>query len=208
MKYTMFLPVLLSSYGLLGQDISKPAIRGELELPVQLGNRDFKNFTESVVNLDICFQYPLIGGFGIGVGGKGAFHSVNAGGDIYRGVGYLKAFYDHRLSESTLFETSVKVGGAMYSHQADACSGSNSQEAAHFDFGLALHFFANEFTSFGITLGYEIDGAAYGSELVCSNAANELYTNEGGNYRFLNIGLGFNVLLGSRPASGPGNVFD
>jgi hypothetical protein len=206
-KAVLGISILLSGVAMT-QDLGSPSVRGELELPVQLGNRDFKNFTESVLNMDLSFNYPIADGFGLGVGGKGGFHTLNIGGDIYRGVGYVKAYFDNRLGPSTLLETSFKYGRAFYFHQADACNETKEQEGNHFDLGVALHFFANEFTSFGLSIGYEIDSASFGSDLVCATGSSELYSNTGGNYKYLNIGLGFNVLFGKRPANGPGNAFD
>lgn len=191
-----------------GQDLNAFSLRGELELPVQLGNSDFKNFTESIFNFDLSFQAPIKQGFGAGIGGKGSLTTVNAEGEIYRGVLYVKAFRDNQLGRYTFLETSFKFGRAVYIHDAASCGERKSQTANHMDFGVALNFFANDFTSFGITFGYEIDGASFGPEWVCANETVELYSLKEGNYKYLNIGLGFNVLFGERPQIGPGDVFD
>ncbi len=203
MKKLILIILSLSAFICNGQNLQNFSFRGEIELPIQLSNDDFKNFTESVINLDLGVQYPIWNGLGLGIGGKGALNSLNRGGDIFRSVVYGKAFYEKLIGPATLFEANMKVGLSTYHFQIPDCP-DQTQQTGHFDPSVSLHFFANDYTSFGMTVGYEIDTGNYGPELVCANPDQELYSLTTGFYRYLSFGLGFNILFGERTGSGRG----
>lgn len=189
-----------------GQELGKPSLRGDIEVPLQLGNTDWRNFTEGIVAVDLCFNYPIVSGVGIGAGAKGSFTVLERGGDIFRSGFYGKVFYESMLGPSTMFEGSIKTGVMQYSFFAEGCP-KQTLSAFHADPSVALHFFANEFTSFGFTLGYEIDAAEFTPELVCDDPNVQLYSLDGGYFRHITFGLAFNVLFGERPSNN-GGVFN
>ncbi|MBX2971659.1 MAG: hypothetical protein KF797_01015, partial [Flavobacteriales bacterium] len=102
-------------------DVS-PTIKGNLILPVPLGNPLFEAATESVGQVDGLIQFPVHKGLGIGVGGKMTWFQINeralapfvTTGEIRRLSLYGKVAYEKYTGERTFYELNMRVGSTTY----------------------------------------------------------------------------------------------
>ena len=109
-------------------DIS-PTLKGNLNLPVPLGNPLFESATESVGQLDAVVQFPLCKGLGMGGGAKMTWFSINeralapvvTSGEIRRSAFYGKIQYEAFTGPRTFYELNARFGTATYTFDCPTC---------------------------------------------------------------------------------------
>lgn len=193
-------------------DVSS-TIKGNLILPVPLGNPLFEAVTESVGQVDGLIQFPVYKGLGVGVGGKMTWFQVNeralapivTTGEIRRLALYGKLSYERYTGERTFYELNARVGSSTYWFDCPTC-GDSRAGGFHWGMGAGWYLHATDNLAFGLTLGYERDAHTFG--------ATDLGLTEGFPGRpdrlekrpmqYLIVGMGFSTRLRKAPDSGPG----
>lgn len=178
----------------------KPTAQGTMVLPTQLGNKVFDRLTSPLGELDLCVQFPLWKGFGLGIGGKAmgwelkktTFTQLNTQGDAGRMTWYLKAQYAHYTSPITFYEINGKVGSSSWKWDCATCEEDIRQSGLHWSASGGYYVHATANLAFGITVGYEADAANFSPEVICLDEFPG-YTERGGPYNFLTVGLGFST---------------
>ncbi len=193
-------------------DVSS-TIKGNLILPVPLGNPLFEAVTESVGQVDGLIQFPIYKGLGIGVGGKMTWFQINeralaplvTSGEIRRLALYGKVSYERYTSERTFYELNARVGSSSYWFDCPTC-GDKPRSSLHWGIGTGYYIHASENLAFGLTLGYEKDGITFGAPDLGLDEGfpgrPERY--EARQTQYLVIGMGFSTRLRKAPDSGPG----
>jgi len=193
-------------------DVSS-TIKGNLILPVPLGNPLFESSTESVGQLDGCFQIPLAKGLGIGVGGKMTWFTINeralapfvSSGEIRRSAFYGKMQLERYTGPRTFYELSARVGAATYAFDCSTCNDASRRTVLHWGIGTGYYIHATDNLSFGLTLGYERDATTFAAQdLGLENFPGRPELQEKRQFQYLVIGMGFSTRLRRSPESGPG----
>ena len=193
-------------------DVS-PTLKGNLNLPVPLGNPLFESATESVGQLDAVVQFPLYKGLGMGVGGKMTWFSINeralapfvTSGEIRRTAFYGKLQYEQFTGERTFYEVNARFGTSSYIFDCPTCGDDNRRTAFHWGFGTGYYLQATDNLAFGLTLGYETDGIRFGAaDLGLESFPGKIELTEAHNFQYLVIGMGFSTRFRKAPDSGPG----
>lgn len=214
----LFLSALaLLSFGVRAQkkerlpDISS-TIKGNLILPVPLGNPLFEAVTESVGQIDGLIQFPVYKGLGLGVGGKMTWFQINeralapfvTTGEIRKLTLYGKLSYERYTSERTFYEVNARVGSAKYWFDCPTCGGAQ-RSGLHWGVGTGYYIHASDNLAFGLTLGYETDGITFGApDLGLEGFPGRPEVYEARPAQYLVIGMGFSTRLRKAPDSGPG----
>lgn len=193
-------------------DVSS-TIKGNLILPVPLGNPLFEAVTESVGQVDGLIQFPVYKGLGLGVGGKMTWFAINeralapvvTSGEIRKLSLYGKLAYEQYTSERTFYELNARVGNTTYWFDCPTCGGAQ-RSGLHWGIGTGYYIHATDNLAFGLTLGYERDGITFGS---ADLGLEEGFPGrpervESRQTQYLVIGMGFSTRLRKAPDSGPG----
>ncbi len=193
-------------------DVSS-TIKGNLILPVPLGNPLFEAVTESVGQVDGLIQFPVSKGLGLGVGGKMTWFQVNeralapvvTTGEIRRLSLYGKVAYEQYTGERTFYELNARVGSSTYQFDCPTC-GDRKRQALHWGIGTGYYIHATDNLAFGLTLGYERDGLTFGSDDLglAEGFPGRPERLEARQMQYLVIGMGFSTRLRRSPDSGPG----
>lgn len=193
-------------------DISS-TIKGNLILPVPLGNPLFEAVTESVGQIDGLIQFPVYKGLGLGAGAKMTWFQINeralaplvTTGEIRRLAFYGKVAYEQYTSERTFYELNARFGSSTYWFDCPTCGGSQ-RSGLYWGVGTGYYIHASDNLAFGLTLGYETDGLTFGApDLGLTEGfpgRPERY--EARQMQYLVIGMGFSTRLRKAPDSGPG----
>lgn len=193
-------------------DVS-PTLKGNLNLPVPLGNPLFESATESVGQLDAVVQFPLYKGLGIGAGGRMTWFSINeralapvvTSGEIRRSAFYGKVQYEAFTGPRTFYELNARFGSATYAFDCTTCGDVANRTAFHWGFGTGYYLQATDNLAFGLTLGYETDGIRFGAaDLGLESFPGKTELTEAHNFQYLVVGMGFSTRFRKAPDSGPG----
>lgn len=193
-------------------DVSS-TIKGNLILPVPLGNPLFEAVTESVGQVDGLIQFPVYKGLGVGVGGKMTWFQVNeralapivTTGEIRRLALYGKLAYERYTGERTFYELNARVGSSTYWFDCPTCGGSRSG-GFHWGIGTGWYLHATDNLAFGLTLGYERDTHTFGAADLglTEGFPGRPERMEARPMQYLLVGMGFSTRLRKAPDSGPG----
>jgi hypothetical protein len=180
----------------------KPTAQGMLILPLQLRNPLFDRLTVPLGEVDLTVQFPLVKGFGLGVGAKGqwwemrerAFSLLATNGHAQRFTYYGKAQYQQYISEKVFYELNAKVGYSnwRWDNVDTVCADIIKQNGLHYAFQAGMFVHASKNLAFGVTLGYERDMAEFSPAVICAESFPG-FTDTGAPYRFLTVGLGFST---------------
>lgn len=193
-------------------DVSS-TLKGNLILPVPLGNPLFESVTESVGQLDAVIQFPITKGLGIGAGAKMTWFSINeralapivTSGEIRRLAFYGKVAYERYTSDRTFYEVNARAGTSTYAFDCPTCR-DNRSTGLHWGIGTGYYIHASDNLAFGLTLGYETDGITFGApDLGLEDGfPGRPERFEARQTQYLIIGMGFSTRLRKAPDSGQG----
>ncbi len=203
MRFVSCLLLLMPGLAALGQGRTpeqKPTFQGMFGLPVQLGNPVFDRLTTPFGKLEGALQFPLIGGLGVGGGvsimlwdlQERAFSQFLLQGEARRSVMYGKLQYASYTSAKTFYELSVSLGRSKWTWDRSACAERYEQAGFHWGTAMGYYVHASKNLAFGLTVGYEQDATEFSSAVICEPFFPG-YTDTGGRYRFLTVGLGFST---------------
>ncbi len=187
--------------------------KGNLNLPVPLGNPLFEAVTESVGQLDGVIQFPLKKGLGIGIGGRMTWFGINeralaptvTSGEIRRSAFYGKVQYEQYTGPRTFYELNARFGVSNYTFDCPTCGSSQQKGLFHWGIGTGYYINATDNLAFGLTLGYEHDGGVFGaSDLGLESFPGRPELQEKRNYQYLVIGMGFSTRFRKAAREGPG----
>lgn len=193
-------------------DVSS-TIKGDLVLPVPLGNPLFESVTESVGQIGGTLQFPVSKGLGFGAGARMTWFSINeralapvvTSGEIRRLAWYGKVQYEQYTGERTFYELNGRVGMARYSFDCPTCTTGTDRSALHWGIGTGYYIHASDNLAFGLTLGYETDDITFGArDLGLEGFPGRPEVEEARQTQYLVIGMGFSTRLRKAPDSGPG----
>lgn len=178
----------------------KPTFQGLLILPTQLRNPLFGRLTAPLGELDGSFQLPIRSGWGVGVGGKmmwwelqeHAFSQLSTIGDARRATWYGKLQYARYTGPRTFYELNLKAGMSYWAWDCSTCAEVVKQTGFHWGANAGYFVHATDNLAFGLILGYETDAADFSPAVICQEEFPG-YTDRGGTYRFLTVGLGFST---------------
>ncbi len=217
-KTTITLLLALSTTALIAQrkerlpDVSS-TLKGNLILPVPLGNPLFEGVTESVGQLDGVVQFPLMKGLGIGVGAKMTWFTINEralapeviSGEIRRSGFYGKLQYEQFTGPRNFYELSARFGSATYAFDCTTCTDDATRTVFNWGLGASYYIHATDNLAFGLILGYDRDATVFGAAdlgLPSFPGRNELQENR--NMQYFLVGMGFSTRFRKAPDSGPG----
>lgn len=178
----------------------KPTAQGMLVLPTQMGNPLFDRLTSPLGELDLSVQVPLKYGLGVGVGGrimawelkKNAFSQISTLGEARRLAFYGKVQYARYTGPKTFYEINGKLGTSTWTWDCSTCEENVKQQGLHWSGTAGYFVHATDNLAFGITVGYESDATEFSPEVICQDEFPG-YTDRGGPYHFLVVGLGFST---------------
>ncbi|MBK9627849.1 MAG: hypothetical protein IPO56_09160 [Flavobacteriales bacterium] len=193
-------------------DVSS-TLKGNLILPVPLGNPLLESVTESVGQLDAALQFPIAKGFGLGFGGKMTWFTINeralapvvTSGEIRRAAFYGKLDLEQYTGERTFYELNLRMGVAMYNFDCSTCPDGGKDPVLHWGIGTGYYVHATDNLAFGLTLGYETDGMTFGApDLGLEGFPGRPDHYETRRIQYLIIGMGFSTRLRKAPDNGRG----
>lgn len=183
-------------------DVSS-TVKGDLVMPIPLGNPLFNSVTESVGQIGGTFQLPLHKGFGIGLGGnitwftlkERALNPFILSGDVRRMVGYGKLQYEAYTGERTFYELSLRGGMSIYDFDCSTCAGQRDP-VLYWSLQAGYYIHATDNLAFGLLIGYDNQRARFDAEdLGLENFPGRRETAESRSYQNLLFGLGFSTRL-------------
>lgn len=183
-------------------DVSS-TVKGDLVMPVPLGNPLFNSVTESVGQLGATFQLPVYKGLGLGVGGnitwftlkERALNPFVVSGDVRRLVGFGKVQYEAYTSERTFYELSARAGMAVYDFDCASCVGARDP-VLYWSLQAAYYIHATDNLAFGLLVGFDSQSGRFSADdLGLENFPGRRETAESRNYQNLLFGLGFSTRL-------------
>ncbi len=181
--------------------VQKPTAQLMLILPAQLGNPIFDRLTSPLGEVDGSVQFPLKNGLGAGVGGKmmwwelktNAFApTLSTPGEARRSALYAKVQYAHYVTPNMFYELNAKFGTSTWTWDCTTCEEDYKQQGFHWGVTAGYYVHASDNLAFGVTFGYEADATRFSAATICQGSFPG-YTDTGGPYRFLNVGLGFST---------------
>lgn len=181
--------------------------KGQLILPVPVGNDLFNDVTETIGQFDLQLQMPLFNGLGIGAGAKASFFTLDeralasaVHGDVTRWTWYGKLQYEHFTSERTFYELAVKAGSSLYRWNASTCPEVATDHAGFWGATASYYLLATDNLAFGLLLGYETDDVGVGPETFCLESfPGRTSTGKESPISYLTIGLCFHTLFKAAP---------
>lgn len=181
--------------------------KGQLILPVPVGNDVFNQITETIGQFDLQLQMPLFKGLGIGAGGKASFFSLDeralaseVSGDMTRFTWYGKVQYEQYTSERTFYELAGKVGTSVYHWNASALEEVGTESGLFWGLSATYYLHATENLAFGLLLGYESDAASVGPQTIgLEDFPGQAGTTTESPINYLTIGLCFHTLFKAAP---------
>ncbi len=185
-------------------------IKGELALPVPVGNPLFTSITESIGQLGAVYQHPIHKGLGLGVGGgmswfgleERALAPIVTTGEIRRGRAFGKVSYEHYTTARSFYELSLRAGLSFFRFDCPTCP-PDPVQAFHWGIGTAYYLHATDNLAFGLMLGYEQDVRRFAAnDLGLEGFPGRREVEEAGNSQFLIVGLSFSTRL--RPSADNG----
>ena len=105
---------------------------------------------------------------------------------------YGKLQYASYTSAKTFYELSVSLGRSKWTWDRSACAERYEQAGFHWGTAMGYYVHASKNLAFGLTVGYEQDATEFSSAVICEPFFPG-YTDTGGRYRFLTVGLGFST---------------
>lgn len=216
-------PIVVACTALLAMGIQAQAtggmpdvsstLKGDLILPVPVGNPLFASVTESVGQLGAVIQFPVTKGLGIGAGGRMTWFSINERalapiintGEIRRLTLYGKLSYERYTGDRTFYELNARAGTSTYRFDCPTCGGPG-RAGLHWGVGTGYYIHASDNLAFGLTLGYETDAITFSAtDLGLEDGfPGRVERSEARPMQFLVIGMGFSTRLRKAPDSGPG----
>ena len=202
---------ILATTGAFGQREKFPvpefSAKGQLILPVPVGNDVFNQITETIGQFDLQVQMPLFKGLGIGVGGKASFFSLDeralasqVSGDMTRLTWYGKVQYEQYTSERTFYELAGKVGGSTYQWNASTLEETGTESGLFWGLSATYYLNATENLAFGLLLGYESDAASVGPQTIgLEDFPGQAGTTTESPINYFTIGLCFHTLFKAAP---------
>ncbi len=181
--------------------------KGQLILPVPVGNDVFNQITETIGQFDLQLQLPLYNGLGIGVGGKASFFSLDeralaseVSGDMTRYTWYGKVQYEQYTSERTFYELAAKLGNSIYHWNTSALEEIGTESAFFWGLSATYYLHATDNLAFGLLLGYESDAASVGPLTIgLPDFPGQAGTTTESPINYLTIGLCFHTLFKAAP---------
>lgn len=190
-----------------GTPVPEFSAKGQLILPVPIGNDLFNDVTETIGQVDLQVQMPLFKGLGIGAGGKGSFFTLDeraltsaVHGDVTRWTWYGKLQYEHYTSARTFYELAVKAGSSLYRWNASTCPEVGTDNAGFWGASASYYLHATDNLAFGLLLGYETDAVGVGPQTFCLESfPGRADTGKESPISFFNVGLCFHTLFRTAP---------
>jgi hypothetical protein len=183
-------------------DVSS-TVKGELLLPVPLGNPIFASVVETVGQLGAVFQAPIKNGLGIGAGANMTWFTLKEralapyvdAGDVRRLAAFGQAQYERYLSDRTFVQAGLRLGTAYVDFDCPTCAG---QRPWSFYWGLqsGLFMHASDNLAFGLLMGYDNLASRFVSDdLGLTEFPGRRENMESRPYQNLSFGLGFSTRL-------------
>jgi hypothetical protein len=181
-----------------------PTVKGTLVLPVPLGNPLFDDITETIGTVEGVLQLPLYKGLGAGAGGRMTWFGIKeralapvvTSGDIRRGTAFAKVQFEEYAGPRSFYELSARVGTSVYTYDCSTCAQDSREQGLHWGITAGLYLHATDNLAFGLTIGYERDGARFNAtDLGLEGFPGRRETSEARDYQYLTIGMGFSSRL-------------
>jgi hypothetical protein len=217
MRHAFGLVLLLSPVMVLGQGGSGPlpdvsaTVKGTLVLPIPVGNPLFGGYTETIGQVDGVFQAPLLGRWGMGVGGNMTWFAVSEralapviiGGSVQRITGFAKLQYEEYTTRQTFIELSLRAGFSHVMFECATCSDQRDRTVPHLAAGFGYYLHASDNLAFGLTMGYGRDITRFSAaDLGLEGFPGRREKEERRDMQQLTFGLGFSTRL-RRSDDGP-----
>ncbi len=193
--------------------VVKPNLHGWLLLPVPVGVPMLTKVSESVGQLDLRMQVPLMkNGLGAGAGVKASLFDLkenalapeNIAGSVQRWTFYGQVQYERYTGPITYYQLSALVGTSKYTWDCATCAEPTRQQGLFLGANASYYVHASDNLAFGLLVGYERDQARLTPQQLCL----EYYPGQTDNgpsdpYQFITVGLGFSTRF-MKSKDGPG----
>lgn len=196
------LSLALVAAAAMGQQLPqpKPTLQGLFFLPVGLHNPVFNNLANVLGQVDLAVQMPFVKGVGLGLGANASFYELNehalapevTEGSTQRLLGYAKLFWAHYTGPRSFVELNAKFGQSRWDWACRTCAINQQQTSFHWGLNAAWFVHASDNLAFGLSLGYQRDGAEFNPEVI-GLPRFPGRTDTGAPYQFLTVGLGFST---------------
>lgn len=183
-------------------DVSS-TFKGDLALPVPVGNPLFNSITESIGQLGAAIQFPVYKGLGLGAGGSMTWFGIKAralapyvtSGDIRRATYFGKLSYEEYTGPRTFYEFNMRIGLASFVFDCPTCPDQN-KSALFWAVGTGYFIHASDNLAFGLTISYDTQNTRFmSSDLGIEGFPGRKETEEARNFQNLVFGMGFSTRL-------------